>query len=72
MDHRGRALRKQMALANSIAARFLLVLGDDEVAAKKGSLKDMDSGEETPIELACEALCQALAGGCGPNCTCNN
>ena len=72
MDHRGRALRKQMALANSIAARFLLVLGDVEVAAKKGSLKDMDSGEETPIELACEALCQALAGGCGPNCTCNN
>jgi len=76
IDHRGRALRKQMTLANNVGARFLLVLGDDEVAAKKGSLKDMDSGDETPVELTprelCDAVCQEHSGGCGPNCTCSH
>lgn len=71
IDHRGRALRKQMTLANNLRARYLLVLGDDEVAAKKGSLKNMDSGEEEQVELTVDALCKRLAESCGGNCGCH-
>ena len=56
LDYRGRALRKQMAQANQLGARYLLVLGDDETASKKGKLKEMDSGVETEVMLTVEEI----------------
>ena len=71
IDHRGRALRKQLTLANTLNARFLIVLGDNEIAAGKAKLKEMDSGEEHDVSLAPETLLAALSatdecscGGC--------
>ncbi len=51
IDHRGRALRKQLALANALSARYLLVIGEDEVLSNKGQIKNMDTGEESAISL---------------------
>jgi len=56
LDYRGRALRKQMTQANQLGARYLLVLGDDETASKKGKLKKMDSGVETEVILTVEEI----------------
>ena len=61
LDYQGRPLRKQMAEANRLYARSLLVIGDDEVASRLGRLKDMDSGEETEVELTERAITAAMA-----------
>jgi len=60
LDYRGRTFRKQMSQANKLSARYLLVLGDDEATAKKGKLKDMDSGEETEVMLTVEEINQTI------------
>jgi histidyl-tRNA synthetase len=56
LDHRTRGLRKQLAQANQLAARYLLVLGDDEVQAARGNLKNMDTGTEEPVPLEAAEL----------------
>lgn len=50
-DYRGRSLSKQIGYADQLAARYLLVLGPDEVSAKTGKIKRMDSGEELPVAI---------------------
>jgi len=62
VDHRGRALRKQLSLANQLHARHLIVLGEDEVRTSRVALKEMDSGQEQEIELSAPAIVQALRG----------
>jgi len=62
IDHRARALRKQLTLANQMGARHLVVLGDDEVASGTGKLKQMDTGEEQDIELTVDALAGGIKG----------
>jgi len=63
IDHRNRALRKQLTLANQLHARHLLVIGEDEATAKIGKIKHMDSGEETEISLATESVIDFLSKG---------
>jgi len=65
LDHRDRGLRKQLTEANRLGARYLLVLGDDEVASGRGNLKDMTIGEEDGVELTVEALVARLRTDCG-------
>ena len=60
IDHRGRALRKQLTLANDLGARYLIVLGEDEVTAGTAKLKEMDSGEEREIRLTPDDVVTAL------------
>lgn len=68
LDHRGRALRKQLTQANDQKARFLLVLGEDEARAGRGKLKDMDRGDERDVALDPEALAEAMFPGCDCGC----
>ena len=68
IDHRARGLRKQMAQANQLRARNLLVLGEDEARAGRGRLKDMDSGEEREVSLDPESLADLLYPGCDDGC----
>ena len=62
LDYRDRSLRKQMEYANQIEARFLLVLGGDEVSSKEGQLRNMTSGEEQEIELAAQPIAKIILG----------
>jgi histidyl-tRNA synthetase len=43
-------LKRHMELANKLGARFVLIVGDDEVAARRYTLKDMASGEQEPVK----------------------
>ena len=63
IDHRGRALRKQLTLANNLHARHLLVIGDDEAVSGTGKIKHMDSGEETEISLTADSITDFLNKG---------
>lgn len=46
-----KSLKAQLKYANKINAKFLLVLGEKELAEKKAEIKNMDSGEKFVISL---------------------
>ena len=50
-DVAGRGLKAQMKYADKLGARYVIVVGDNELAEKQGKLKDMESGTEEPIAL---------------------
>ncbi|MBP3692153.1 MAG: histidine--tRNA ligase [Clostridia bacterium] len=47
----GRGLKAQMRYANKLGATYTLVLGDSELENRKAVLKEMESGNQTEIEL---------------------
>ncbi len=52
-------MKRQMSYANALGVRFVAIVGGDELAEGKVTLKNMESGEQfllTPAELA-SALC---------------
>lgn len=51
LDIAGRGLKAQMKYADKLGARYVIVVGDDELAGKQGRLKDMETGTEEPIAL---------------------
>ncbi len=51
-DVSGRSLKAQMKYANKLRALFTTVLGEDEIAAGKAKLKNMDTGETCETALA--------------------
>ena len=61
LDYRGRPFRKQIAYADSIGARLLLVLGENEIESAKGRLKEMDSGVEEAVPLTPAAIAGAIS-----------
>ena len=71
-DHRARGLRKQLALANQLNTRSLVVIGDDEVAARRGKLKEMDSGKERDVNLTADDLAAELRCDCDCGCGCSD
>lgn len=50
-DYMGRGLKPQMKYADKIGAKFVLVLGDDEIESGKIRVKNMQSGEQTETTL---------------------
>jgi histidyl-tRNA synthetase len=46
VDLEGRKLKKALAIANSIGARFALIIGDNEIDSGSYLLRDMTSGEQ--------------------------
>lgn len=46
-----RGLKAQMKYANKIGASFVMVLGENELLANKANLKNMETGEQTELEL---------------------
>ncbi len=51
-DYMGRSLKAQMKYANKINARYVVVLGDEEIKSRRIKVKDMSSGSEEEIGLA--------------------
>jgi histidyl-tRNA synthetase len=47
----GGSLKKQMAWANRIAARVVVILGSEEVARQVAAVRDMDTGRQEDIPL---------------------
>ena len=38
--------------ADKIGARYVVVIGDDEIASDSAKLKNMETGEQTPVKLS--------------------
>jgi histidyl-tRNA synthetase len=49
VDLEGRKLKKALAIANNLAARYSLIIGDDEIDKGVLVLKDMTTGEQTTL-----------------------
>jgi len=67
-DYEGRSLKAQMRSANRLGARFVTVIGDDELASGALTLKEMASGEQTPlpgIDAIVEKLRERRGEGAG-------
>ena len=51
MDLGGRGMKGQMKGADRSGARFAVILGDEELAAREATIRDMTSGEQTRVPL---------------------
>jgi histidyl-tRNA synthetase len=49
VDLEGRKLKKSLAIANSLAARHTLIIGEDELRSGSYVLRDMQSGEQKQV-----------------------
>ena len=47
----GRSLKAQMKYANKIGADYTLIIGDNELATRKASLRDMKNSTQTDVDL---------------------
>lgn len=47
----GRGLKAQMKYADKIGAKYVMVLGDNEIEAGKAKVKNMKTGEQTEVSL---------------------
>jgi histidyl-tRNA synthetase len=56
MDVDGRGLKSQMRQADKAAARYVLMIGDDELARNTGMLRNMVTQEQREIPLGDEAI----------------
>ncbi len=62
MDHEGRSLKSQMKQANKAGARFVLILGDAELAAGKGLLRNMATEQQQEVELVAADIAARIPG----------
>ncbi len=63
MDFEGRSLKSQMSLADRLGASFVVILGDQELAAGQALLRHMASGEQDAVPLT--ELAPTLAARAG-------
>jgi histidyl-tRNA synthetase len=50
-DYMGRSLKAQMKYANKVNAKYITVIGDDEINNNKIKLKNMETGSEEEMQL---------------------
>ncbi len=60
IDHEGRSLKSLMKQANKAGARYVLIIGDTELASGKGVLKNMRSEEQQEVALTGDAVLECL------------
>ncbi|HWR40977.1 MAG TPA: histidine--tRNA ligase [Patescibacteria group bacterium] len=61
MDYMNRSLKAQMKYANKYPARFVAIIGEEEVTQNKVMLKNMTSGEQQLVDL--DAVRQMMEEG---------
>ncbi len=65
LDYEGKSLKSQMRRADKLAARYSLVLGDDELVSNTIQLKRMDDGSQQSLRFDATTIADALTGGAG-------
>ncbi len=65
MDHEGRGLKSQMKRADKLGARFVAILGEDEMAKARWTIRDMKGStqEEVGLEAAAAHLIKETTVG---------
>ncbi len=61
IDHIGRSVKAQMKYADKIGARYVLVLGGDELAKGEAKLKRMSDGQEQTTALNAESIINLMS-----------
>jgi histidyl-tRNA synthetase len=64
LDYEGKSLKSQLRRADKLRARFVLILGEDELARGSAVLRDMDAGTQEEVALA--DLTERLAARLAP------
>ena len=59
-DYLGKSVKAQMKYANKVGAAYSLIIGDDEIALKKGRLKNMEDGTECEFELNAQEIAKLI------------
>ncbi len=59
-DHVGRSIKAQFKYADKLNARFVAVLGDNEMSEGKIKIKEMATGGESSVQLTAQALARVL------------
>ena len=60
MDHEGRSLKSQMKQADKAGSSWVLIVGDDELADKVGTLRNMDNQEQQTIPLDVQTVTDTI------------
>ena len=53
MSYKGSSLKSQMRLADKMAARYVILLGQDEIAKSVATVKNMATGDQEQVSLDC-------------------
>ncbi|MDK9705600.1 MAG: histidine--tRNA ligase [Desulforhopalus sp.] len=61
VDHEGRSLKSQMKQAHKAGARFVLIIGDSELEAGKGLLRNMATEQQEEVVLEATAIIARIA-----------
>ncbi|MEW6501974.1 MAG: histidine--tRNA ligase [Thermodesulfobacteriota bacterium] len=69
MDLEGKSLKSQMKQADRLAARYTLILGEEELAKGEAMLRDMATKDQQTVAVGkdIEAACAAVIGAIGKN-----
>jgi histidyl-tRNA synthetase len=64
IDYEGRSLKAQMRRADKFAARYVLIIGEDEQRTGQAILRDMQEGkqEEIPLPSIFEEMVRRVGG----------
>ncbi len=60
IDHMARSVKAQLKYADKIGAAYVLVLGDNELAAREAKLKRMADGTEQTIALTAQNILKSI------------
>jgi histidyl-tRNA synthetase len=65
LDYEGKSLKSQMRRADKLKARYVIILGEEELKRGKAALRNMEtkSQEEIPIKDLADILKAKIAGG---------
>jgi histidyl-tRNA synthetase len=61
LESRGRSLKSAMRRADKLGARFAILIGDDEVAAGRATVRDLETKTDHRLALALDAGAEELA-----------
>jgi histidyl-tRNA synthetase len=51
MDHEGRGLKSQMKRADKLGARYVAIMGEDELARQQWTVRDMKESTQETLSL---------------------
>jgi histidyl-tRNA synthetase len=52
MDYTGRSLKAQMKIADKLGARFVVIMGEEEIASGSATVRDMSSSEQQSVPIS--------------------
>ena len=61
-DHVGRSVKANFKYAGKTEAKYVLVIGENELKTGKGNIKEMATGEQTEVTLTANDIAETIGG----------